>query len=159
MSTIVTKPLFPIMLAFAALLSAHQQAAAQTPIKESVTQTPGFPLLPPKPPANAETRQYGCGFGVQNQFITAKVTNWYVSGISIATVTDVHITKYPNSPTASASLTISATGASGQTYSGIPMDGNWHSSTIYVAGNAGPRLTALMEKPWRNGCNLSAMEP
>lgn len=159
MSTINKKTLLPIILAWVALFSAYQQVAAQTPVEEGVTQIPVSPLIPhlKPPPPDAVTRQYGCGFGVNNESITAKVTTWYASGKSVATVTDVHLTRYHSA--ASASLTIEATGATSQTQSGIPMDGQWHKSTIYVVGNAGPRLTALTERPFVAGCNLSAMEP
>ncbi|MHC8405655.1 MULTISPECIES: hypothetical protein [unclassified Pseudomonas] len=154
MSTSIAKPVFPILLAFVALLSAHQNAAAQTAVGENLTQ----PTVDPgEPPENARVTRYGCSFEHRNQYITANVSDWQAAGKYIARVTDVHITKYPDHATASASLTISATGASNQTHSGIPMDGKWHSSPIFVVGTGGPRLEGIMEKPFGNGCILSAI--
>lgn len=157
MSTVDKKTLFPIMLAFTALLSVPQQAAAQTPIAES--KMPALPLdaiQPPPTPGDAKTRKYGCSLGAYG-YITAKVSYWYASGKDYARVEEVETVR--SNVAASASLTIEATGATSQTHSGIPLDGNTHHSTIFVAGTSGPRLSALTERPLVLGCNLSALEP
>jgi hypothetical protein len=153
MPTILTKPLFPFIFACTALLGVYQQAAAQTPIKETMTQTTADPGTPPD---NAQKMVYGCDFAHENQSITAEVSEWRapITGKLHTRVTRVHLTKYPNSSTASANLIISAPSATTQTHSNIPMDGNWHASTIYVVGDGGASLQGNMERPYQNGCIL-----
>ena len=152
MSTIVTKPLFPIMFACAALLSVHQPAAAQTPIKETVTQTTADPGIPPD---NATKMVYRCDFSHLNQAITAEVNEWRdTTGKLHVQVTRIHLTKYPDHSQASAQLTVSAPGAVTQSQYNIPMNGNWHSSSIHLVATGGPSLQGVMERPFQNGCNL-----
>ncbi|MBD9612979.1 hypothetical protein IB245_15900 [Pseudomonas sp. PDM02] len=152
MFTIVTKPLPFIMFACAALLSVYQQAAAQTPIKETVKTTK---TNPGDPSPDVDKHVYSCDFSHLNQAVTAEVDEWRdTTGKLNVKVTRVHLTEYPNHSEASANLTVNAPGAVSQTQYKIPMDGNWHSSSIHVVGNGGPELQGNMERPYQNGCNL-----
>lgn len=145
MSTIKKKTLLPIMLACAALLSVHQQAAAQTPTTEGVI--PGMPVAL-IPPDNAQKREYGCSLGHNNESVTARVSQWWDSSGALYTrVTEVQFSRYPSAGEGSLSFT-----GDGLTQSGIPMDGQWHASRLSARGN--PKIEGVMQRPSVIGCVL-----
>lgn len=134
-----------MMLTCAALLSVHQQAAAQTPTTEGLVPAKPVTLTPPD---NAQKNEYGCNLGHNNESVSARVSHWWDNtGAQYFRVTEVQFSRYKTAGEGALSLI-----GANQTQSGIPMDGKWYASNLSARGN--PKIEGVMQRPVVIGCVL-----